>query len=286
MNATCLNCYFGKNVETALSLGSEEQALAFAKDLMRLLLSAPDGVPSPWFGPGVSALFRKHYGLGEDRYVQEKLDSNRFFLEHEAAIAKRVAAQEDPVYAGLQFAILGNYIDFSALKGQVSFEKLAEMMDSALQMELDRTCYGKLCRDLENGRKLLYLTDNAGEIGFDKILAREIARRYPQLSITFCVRGGPALNDATREDAAAVGVEFPVIDNGNCVPGTDLQQLGTEARQALEEADVIIAKGMANVETMLGCDYNVYYAFLVKCRMFAQTFQKPLMSPMLVAQKP
>lgn len=286
MNATCLNCYFGKNVETALSLGSEEQALAFAKDLMRLLLSAPDGVPSPWFGPGVSALFQKHYGLGEDRYVQEKLDSNRFFLEHEAAIAKRVAEQEDPVYAGLQFAILGNYIDFSALKGQVSFEKLAEMMDSALQMELDRASYGRLCRDLENGRKLLYLTDNAGEIGFDKILAREIARRYPQLSITFCVRGGPALNDATREDAAAVGVDFPVIDNGNCVPGTDLQQLGTEAKQALEEADVIIAKGMANVETMLGCDYNVYYAFLVKCRMFAQTFQKPLMSPMLVAQKP
>ena len=285
MNGTCLHCYFGKNMETALSLGSEAQALAFGKDLMQLLLSAPEGVPSPWFGPGVSDLFQKHYGLSEDRYVQEKLDSNRFFLAHETVIADRIAAQADPVYAGLQFAILGNYIDFSALKGQVSFEKLEEMLNSALEMDLDRQCYAKLQADLIKGKKLLYLTDNAGEIGFDKLCAQAIARTYPHLQITFCVRGGPALNDATREDAAVVGVPFPVIDNGNRVPGTDLEQMGDEARQALQEADVILAKGMANVETLFGRGHNIYFAFLVKCQMFADIFGKPLMSPMLVAQE-
>jgi uncharacterized protein with ATP-grasp and redox domains len=105
------------------------------------------------------------------------------------------------------------------------------------------------------------------------------------LQITFCVRGAPALNDATREDAAAVGVPFPVIDNGNAIAGTQLDLLGQQAREALEQADVILAKGMANVETMLGCGYNVYYAFLVKCKMFADRFQKPLMTPMLVGER-
>ena len=285
MNATCLACHFKKNLETASALGDEQTAIAFARDLMQLYLDAPDDVASPWFGPGVTALFQKHYGLDEDRYIQEKVDSNQFVMERFSAIQSRVQAQEDPVYAGLQFAILGNYLDFSALQGKVSFAQLDEMLDMGLAMELDRDCYGRLCRELENGKKLLYLTDNAGEIGFDRIFAEEIHKQYPHLEITFCVRGGPVLNDATREDAALVGVPFPVIDNGNSIGGTELRLLGPEAKEAFEHADVILAKGMGNNETLYGCGYNVYYAFLVKCQFFVERFGKPLMTPMLVAEK-
>ena len=92
-------------------------------------------------------------------------------------------------------------------------------------------------------------------------------------------------NDATREDAAAVGLPFPVIDNGNRVAGTQLELLGREAREALDRADVILAKGMGNTETMLGCGYNVYYAFLVKCPRFVQLFRRPLFTPMLVRDR-
>ena len=284
MNATCLKCHFTKNLETAMALGDEKTALAFAKDLMALYLSAPEGVASPWFGPGVTELFQKHYGLSEDRYVEEKRLSNEYVLARMDAIRSRVESQPDPVYAGLQFAILGNYLDFSALQGKVSFDELDKMLDLGFTMDVDKACYEKLCRDLEKGKKLLFLTDNAGEIGFDRIFAEQIARKYPQLAITLCVRGGPVLNDATREDAVAVGVPFPVIDNGNCIGGTELRLLSEEAKVALERADVVIAKGMGNVETAYGCGYNVYYAFLVKCQMFADRFQKPLMTPMLVRE--
>jgi uncharacterized protein with ATP-grasp and redox domains len=284
MNATCLKCHFTKNLETAMALGDEKTALAFAKDLMALYLSAPEGVASPWFGPGVTELFQKHYGLSEDRYVEEKRLSNEYVLARMDAIRSRVETQPDPVYAGLQFAILGNYLDFSALQGRVSFEELDKMLDLGFTMDVDRACYEKLCRDLENGEKLLFLTDNAGEIGFDRIFAEHIAKKYPHLAITFCVRGGPVLNDATREDALAVGIPFPIIDNGNNIAGTELRLLSEEAKTALEQADVVIAKGMGNVETAYGCGYNVYYAFLVKCQMFADRFQKPLMTPMLVRE--
>ena len=192
---------------------------------------------------------------------------------------------KDPVLAGLQFAILGNYLDFSALQGQVSFEKLEEMLDKALEMELDEQVYAYFCRDLRRGGKLVYLTDNAGEIGFDRVLAEAIAAAYPDISVTFCVRGAIAQNDATREDAAAVGIPFPVIDNGNRVAGTQLDMLSEEAAAALSGADVILAKGMANAETMLGCGYNVYYAFLVKCQRFVTRFGKPMFTPMLVKER-
>ena len=191
----------------------------------------------------------------------------------------------DPVFAGLQFAILGNYLDFSALQGQVSFEKLEEMLDFALEYDLDRDIYRDFCARLEKGGRLLYLTDNAGEIGFDRIFAEEIAEKYPHLEITFCVRGDIILNDATRADAEIVGIPFPVIDNGNRVPGTQIDQLSREAKQALDAADVILAKGMANCETMHGCGYNVYYAFLVKCQRFVDRFQKPMLTPMLVKER-
>ena len=284
-NSECLLCHMGRTVKTARSLGTEEQAVAFARDLMRLYLSAPDGVGSPWFGPGTQDLLEKHYGVPHDRFVEEKAESNRFVLSRLDQIRKKVATAADPVFAGLQMAILGNYIDFAALQGEISFEKLDEMLENASRMELDMDAYASMCEDFRKGKRLLYLTDNAGEIGFDRIFAEEIHKKYPDLQITFCVRGGPAMNDATRDDAKEVGIPFPVIDNGNRVAGTELTMLGAEAKEAFENADVIIAKGMANTETLHGCGYNIYYAFLIKCPRFVSVFGKPKMTPMLVKER-
>ena len=285
LDSACLECHLKRNLELVRPLGTEEQTMAFARDMMRMYLSAPEGVAAPWFTPHVSELLQKHYGLEEDRFKQEKKDSNAFVLERMDMLRRRVEAAEDPFLAGLQCAILGNYLDFSALRGQVSFGKLDEMLDKAMEMELDGEVLSQLRGELERGKKLLYLTDNAGEIGFDRIFAEQMAKIYPHLEITFCVRGGIAQNDATREDAAAVGIPFPVIDNGNKVPGTQIDMLSEESFAALEAADVILAKGMANCETMHGCGYNVYYAFLVKCQRFVQRFQKPMFAPVLVKER-
>ena len=285
VDTNCLQCYLKRNLELVRPLGTEEKAMEFAKRLMQHYIDAPAGVSSPWFSPKVADLLHEMYGLPIDRFRQEKLDSNRFVVERFGQIREKVETAEDPVFAGLQFAILGNYLDFGALQGQVSFERLDEMLEQALDMELDIGNYASLCRDLEAGKKLLYLTDNAGEIGFDRIFAEQIARKYPHLEITFCVRGDIANNDATREDAEAVGVPFPVIDNGNRIAGTQMDQLSEEAETAIKTADVIIAKGMANTETMFGCGYNVYYAFLIKCQRFVKDFGHPMFTPMLVRDK-
>lgn len=281
----CLQCHFRRNLELAETLGSNDQVMDFARQLMGMYLDAPSDVGSPWFGPKTSQLFHDCFGLPLDRFRQEKEDSNRFVMERLPMIRQTVSSASDPVFAGLQCAILGNYLDFSALQGKVSFEKLDDMLRDALSMELDRQVYASLCQDLRQGKKLLYLTDNAGEIGVDRILAETIAEAYPHLEITFCVRGEITQNDATREDAEAVGIPFPVIDNGNGVAGTQIDLLSEEAAQALREADVILAKGMGNTETMFGCGYNVYYAFLVKCQKFIRLFGRPMFTPMLVKER-
>ncbi|MBQ6889956.1 MAG: DUF89 family protein [Oscillospiraceae bacterium] len=285
MDARCFACHLNRNINAALKLGDEATATAFAKELMGLYLSAPQGASSPWLGLDTAALFGKYYGLPEDRYAKEKAFSNRFVLERMDALRQRVENQEDRLLAALKLAILGNYIDFAALQGQVDFNYLDSLLEKAMEIQLDGEAYEAFCREASQAKRLLYLTDNAGEIGFDRIFAEELHAAYPQLEITFCVRGGPAANDATRADAAEVGIPFPVIDNGNRIAGTELSLLGEDARQAMEQADIILSKGQGNAETLLGCGKNIYYAFLVKCPLFEERFQKPKFTPMFVKER-
>lgn len=282
MDSYCMQCYLRRNIDLVRPLGDEVKTTAFAKEIMKLFLAAPEGVTAPWFNPYVADLLQEMYGLDIDRFKEEKEASNQFILERLPEVERRVEMAQDPILAGLQFAILGNYLDFSAFQGKVSYEKLEELLSQAEGMDVTGSDYDRFLADLSSAKQLLYLTDNAGEIGMDRVFAQTIQKKYPQIEITFCVRGAIAANDATRADAAAVGIPFRVIDNGNRVPGTELGLLGEEAKRAMETADVILAKGMGNTETMYGCGYNVYYAFLIKCPRFEHIFEKPMLTPMFV----
>ena len=282
INSLCVECLFRKRLAQARALGTEDQAMEIARKMMQVLQDAPPEMDSTWMGAICDRLMQEMYGVNPDRMQEEKVFSNRFVLDRLEDISCRIAKAEDPVYAALQFAVLGNYLDFSALHGEVSFEALEKMLDSAREMELDKQTYARFCRELAEKKRLLYITDNAGEIVFDRLLAEQLQARYPHLEITFCVRGKPVSNDATRADAQVAGITFPVIDNGTAIGGTVLRFIGEELKQAMDTADVILAKGMGNTESLFGSGYNVYYAFLVKCERFIEFFGKPKLTPMFI----
>ena len=73
------------------------------------------------------------------------------------------------------------------------------------------------------------------------------------------VRGKEVLNDATIEDAnyAGLGDVADIISNGTAVAGTIYDMMPEEARNAFDEADVILAKGQGNYESMSGCGRHV-----------------------------
>ena len=285
MNSICAQCLIKRHVDTARPLGSDETATKFAKGLMELFVSLPEGADSSQIGPGVSQLYADLYGLEGDRYREEKETSNAFAMARLPQIYAQVEKAEDPIYAALQLSVLGNYLDFAALAGKVRFEDLDKMLLDSKNYDLSGPDYEKFRKDLSAAHNFVLITDNAGEVVFDRVLAETIHKVYPQINITFLVRGGPANNDATREDAAIVGIPFPVEDSGLCVGGTPLHQISEKAKALLESADVILAKGMGNTESLYGCGLPVYYAFLVKCARFEQVFQKPHLTPMFVFDK-
>lgn len=285
MNCLCVECQLKKHMATARQLGDEETAFQFTQAIMKLFWEATPEVSSASLGSRINRLYMEFYGLPQDRFQEEKRFSNQFVRQWLAPVRSRIAEADDPVLTALQYAILGNYIDFSALGKTVSFEVLGDMLSQPERFAFDTQDYSRFIEQIQVAKRLLILTDNAGEIGFDMILAQTLAEKYPQLEITFCVRGMPAHNDATREDAEFFGISFPVIDNGCDIGGTDLYYVNEETRDALKYADLIISKGMGNLETLYGCGLPIYYAFLVKCPRVQQVFGKPHMTSMFVKEK-
>ena len=282
MNSICAQCLMKRHVDAARPLGDDETATKFAKGLMEAFLSLPEGADSCQIGPAVTKLYTDLYGLEGDRYREEKVASNAFAMERLPKIYAQIEKAKDPIYAALQLSILGNYLDFAALAGKVRFEDLERMLEQAENYDLSGPHYDRFLQELKTAKSFVLITDNAGEVVFDRVLAETIHRFYPEVNITFLVRGGPANNDALREDADIVGIPFPVEDSGLCVGGTPLRQISEKARILLQNADMILAKGMGNTESLYNCGLPVYYAFLVKCARFEQVFKRPHLTPMFV----
>ena len=282
MNSVCAQCLMKRHVDAARPLGDDETATKFAKGLMEAFLSLPEGADSCQIGPAVTKLYADLYGLEGDRYLEEKVASNAFAMERLPKIYAQIEKAKDPIYAALQLSILGNYLDFAALAGKVRFEDLEKMLEQAENYDLSGPHYDRFLQELKTAKSFVLITDNAGEVVFDRVLAETIHRFYPEINITFLVRGGPANNDALREDADIVGIPFPVEDSGLCVGGTPLHQISEKARILLQNADMILAKGMGNTESLYNCGLPVYYAFLVKCARFEQVFKRPHLTPMFV----
>jgi uncharacterized protein with ATP-grasp and redox domains len=116
-------------------------------------------------------------------------------------------------------------------------------------MKVSRECIQCLARQVvEKAKNIMYIADNSGEIIFDKFLLENL----PVHKVTYVVKGGPIVNDATMEDAISTGVLdlVRVIDNGHSAQGTALKDCSSAFNSEFNKADLIISKGQANFETL------------------------------------
>ncbi len=227
----------------------------------------PAGLTAPEFSALLYRRVTDDVGVS-DPYQQIKRQQNATARNHLPRFRARIAAAADPLAAAIQLALLGNLIDLgnsrvidaSPLTGSAEIEPAAVNAAIALQQRLTEAA------------SLLYIGDNAGEAVLDALLIAELRRVQPRLRVFFAVRGGPAINDVLEDDArdAGLGEVAEIVSSGCALAGT-LPSLATPRfRELYGRADIVIAKGQGNFETLEGEAREILFLFKVKCAVVAR----------------
>jgi len=176
--------------------------------------------------------------------------------------------------------ICGNTIDFEVEEHQFSIDELESSLLLCLDGDLATDDTVKLKEALSKSRKAVYLLDNAGEIVFDKFFIKTIIDHF-SVKVYAAVKTGPILNDATIEDAEQVRLEevAEIITTGNDHIGVNLNESSEEFREHLRTADLIIAKGQGNYESLTEVEHlfpkPIVYILKAKCSLVADKLGVP-----------
>ena len=279
-------CAVNKQEEKIRKFPDMDKKTEYMKKVMSILSNAEEQDCSPSLSVEIKKLYSEFWNCPAEDYTEIKKEFNQLMLDVEASVEEKIRTSADPLETALLYARIGNYIDFAALEN-VSQETMLKLLENENQEPLSQTEYANFQKDLSTAKTLVYLTDNCGEIVLDKLAVKILKEKYPQLDITVIVRGYPVVNDATMVDAEEIGLTdiVKVTGNGSNVGGTWFPGLSNEARTLLKPADVILAKGQGNFETMNDCGLNVYYLFLCKCDLFQRRFHAKALQGMFLNER-
>ena len=285
VSAECMHCLVKRQAENIKKYPDEEKKAEYLGKVLGIIANNAAEEPAPVLLSHIGRLHEAYFGKPFS-FDELKKGYNAMMLEKETEIRQKIREAADPLALALRFAQIGNFIDFGAMDS-VDDGKLMEFLEQAETLPLSEDTYKKFTETLKTARKLVYMTDNCGEIVLDKLLLESIQKAAPYMEYTVIVRGEPVLNDATMEDALQVGIEKcgKVIPNGTNIAGTYIPWVSAEAKKALDEADILISKGQGNFESLHGCGLNIYYLFLCKCQWFMERFGLPQYSGVFINEK-
>ena len=266
----CYPCFVRQAVSAARMAGADD---AVQHDVVRrvlgLLAELPDGATPPVVAHRVHALVRAAAGHG-DPYAAAKASTTRTALDLYPRLTELVAGAADPFEAAVRVSIAGNVIDLGAFDDVPDLWPAVERVLAA-PFAVDHLA--QLRAAIEAADHVLLLADNAGETVFDRVLVEVLP-----VPVVYAVKGGPVLNDATREDAVAAGLPgcAVVVDTGSDAPGTSLELCSAEFRGRYAAAPVVVAKGQANYETLSDAGPRVFCLLQVKCPVIARDAGVPV----------
>ncbi|MFO8111206.1 MAG: ARMT1-like domain-containing protein [Desulfosalsimonadaceae bacterium] len=261
----CIPCFIRQALD-AVRLATQDPDIQEA--VLQKVLAATGSMDlkqtPPAMGQVIHRLVRELSG-NHDPYQSLKTESNHYALELYPMLRETVETSAHPMETAVRLAIAGNIIDLG-----VSSSVSRNVIDETITRSLSEPLYGNLeflWQAADSAETILYIGDNAGEIVFDCFLVEQLSRD----KITYAVRGGPVINDATLADAEESGMArlVKVIDNGSDAPGVILEDCSDRFRQAFESADLIVAKGQGNYETLSHLEMPIVFLLKAKCPVIA-----------------
>ena len=273
----CIPCFVRQSLDSVRMLTDDE---AIHEQLLREVLRALGKMDlrqsPPAMAQRIHRLIRELTGES-DPYRAAKDRFNRLALDIYPKLKARVKRSADPLATAIRLAIAGNVIDLG-VNNHLGDEEVHEAIDHALKAPFDADV-AAFAEATSSARTILYLADNAGEIVFDKLLIEQM----PLKTVTVAIKGSPIINDATMEDAEASGLAglVEVVDNGSDAPGTILEDCSEAFRQRFDEADLVVAKGQGNYETLSDVEKDIFFILKAKCPVIARDLGCPMGSLIL-----
>lgn len=263
----CISCFIRQSLEAArLATENERIHEQVVHRVLGLLAELDMHQPPAAMGQQIHRLVRELVGV-EDPYHGLKQRFNDIALRLYSRMRHLINESGNPLETAVRLSIAGNIIDLGA-KTDIPKVELEKEIEQSLAGDFpggQLEAFGKAVAEADN---ILYLTDNAGEIVFDRLLIEQL----PVEKVVVAVKGAPVINDATMEDAVRAGLPqiVEVIDNGYDAPGTVLEKCSPLFKSYFDKADLVIAKGQGNYETLSDLHKNIYFILKIKCPVIAR----------------
>ncbi len=281
----CIDCLLSLTKSATLMAAPDNTSLAEKTEsaARKILADAEINVTSsPQVANRILREIRRLSGV-EDPFAE--------FKAREMDQARKIFSQlktpiGDDLHSCVSLALLGNTLDFFINSEQVLADLPSQFLNEISYFQDDTDQLEAVLR--EKPAKVLYLTDNAGEIYFDLPLYEYIRDRSRKTILV--VKGGPSLNDLTRTELKSAGLEKlfdTVMDTGTDGAGIDWENVSRDFLDLIASADLVISKGMANFETLYPRDVSapVFFLFKVKCEPIQNYIQAPANSFMALWKK-
>ena len=277
ISESCAKCLYD------LQLNKTDNA-EYLAEIKALLDGRGENDTSPYMVYLFNKVHVRYFGKGAD-YSDIKKQYNDLMLHLEEKLCAEIENAKDPLARSLVIARIGNYIDFGAMN-HVDQDEFLSLFDETEMRKEEAKTYKSFLKECENAASFLLICDNCGEIVLDRLMIEQLKKRFPQIKVKALVRGGEILNDATVEDAKYTGLDqvADIVSNGEAIAGTIYDMMPQEAKDALDEADVILAKGQGNYESLSGQGRHVFYEFLCKCDLFMRRFGVPRLTGMFIEE--
>ncbi|MEN6301970.1 MAG: ARMT1-like domain-containing protein [Armatimonadia bacterium] len=263
----CLPCMIGQAYNTAVLCTDDEKIQKEVLDAVLARYAGLDLEETPAVLSQLAyELCRSMTGC-DDPYLALKRSSNEAAMRLYPELKDRLAGAADPLRDALLLAVAGNIIDLAIAQEYDLSKDIVAQVDRGFDVD-ELEAFRKAA---STAQRILYLGDNAGEIVFDRLLIEVLGPER----VTLMVKAGPIVNDALLEDAETVGLAglVRVVDTGSNYFGFPWQHVSEAAQAEFRAADMVIAKGHANFETVteLGPEANkVWYLLKVKCKEVAR----------------
>jgi len=262
----CIPCMLRQALD-AVRLVTDDEATheQVLRDLLRAASEMDLGQSPPAMGQHIHRRIRQLTG-NDDPYKSIKKHSNRLALKLYPELKCNVEQSGDPLQTAARLAIAGNVIDFG-VNSHLDDSYVRDTVEQSLSAQMDADALKEFREAIYEAKDILYLGDNAGEVVFDRLLIEQMPRR----KVTFVVRGAPTINDATMADAVVTGLRdlVEVIDNGSDAPGTILEDCSPAFKKRFDAADLIVAKGQGNYETLSDVPKDIFFLLKAKCPVIA-----------------